>query len=257
MTDFDEKDFYERIGRENGWDFRSLKVHVEGALWDFYPLVASYSTERPRLLDIGSGGGELLLENCRNFRHVVGIDRSVEMIKKAQELASLHGGVPFRFCQMDSAELLFLDGSFDIVSCRHAPFHPHEVYRVLGENGIFVTQQVSEHDKFDLKMAFQRGQSFGVKDGAQRAAYVEALHAAGFARIEVQEYNAVEYYPSVEDLIFLLKHTPIIPHFGEQDCDFQYLRDYVNVNRDEKGIRTNSKRYLITAFKGKGEYEYR
>lgn len=68
----------------------------------------------------------------------------------------------------------------------------------------------------------------------------------------VQDLNSCKYvnnYRTPEDLIFLLKHTPIIPNFGEEAEDFTILQSFIDVNSSEKGIRTNSKRFMIIAVK--------
>lgn len=39
------------------------------------------------------------------------------------------------------------------------------------------------------------------------------LISAGFDLVQVREYDVTDYYSRSEDLIFLLKHTPIIPRF--------------------------------------------
>lgn len=62
-------------------------------------------------------------------------------------------------------------------------------------------------------------------------------------------YDAKEYYQTPEDLIFLLKYTPIIPDFGGVPTDFEILRAFIETNQTEKGIYTNSKRYMIVAKK--------
>ena len=63
------------------------------------------------------------------------------------------------------------------------------------------------------------------------------------------EYNVTEHYATPEDLMFLLTHTPIIPHFGEFASDLSVFEQLVQEHRDEKGIRTNSARFMITARK--------
>ncbi len=75
------------------------------------------------------------------------------------------------------------------------------------------------------------------------------LKAAGFTEVQSFEYDANEYYKRPEDLIFLLKHTPIIPDFGQIENDLVILSDFIENNRTEKGIRTNSKRFLLIASK--------
>lgn len=67
--------------------------------------------------------------------------------------------------------------------------------------------------------------------------------------MQILEYDAIDYYQTPEDLIFLLKHTPIIPRFGEEKDDFDILGKFIITNGTEKGILTNSKRFMITANK--------
>src|SRR5690606_20547487 len=136
-------------------------------------------------------------------------------------------------------------GFFDIVSSRHAPFDAREVANALKTDGVFLTQQVSEADKLNIKTAFGRGQSFEEVDGTSKEKYVRELQKAGFSNVQAYEYNVMEYYQRPEDLIFLLQHTPIIPNFGKEQEDFSRLVTFIENNRTPKGICTNSKRFLI------------
>ena len=79
--------------------------------------------------------------------------------------------------------------------------------------------------------------------------YVRELRHADFADVQVLAYDVIDYYETPEDLIFLLKHTPIIPRFGETKEDFDMLQTFIAANTTEKGIRTNSKRFMIIASK--------
>ena len=58
-------------------------------------------------------------------------------------------------------------------------------------------------------------------------------------------YDASEYYKKPEDLIFLLKHTPIITNFGQENGDFGKLDKFIKQNISNKGIKTNFKRYMV------------
>ena len=75
------------------------------------------------------------------------------------------------------------------------------------------------------------------------------LISAGLELVQVREYDVTDYYSTAEDFIFLLKHTPIIPNFGEEEEDFNILQKFIKANSSEKGIRTNSKRFMIIAVK--------
>ena len=62
------------------------------------------------------------------------------------------------------------------------------------------------------------------------------LISAGFDLVQVREYDVTDYYSRSEDLIFLLKHTPIIPRFGEQEEDFTILQKFIDTYSFEKGF---------------------
>nr|WP_286672583.1 class I SAM-dependent methyltransferase [Cohnella hashimotonis] len=231
----------------NGWDFSKLKVLTEGARADIYEEVKRACRPSDLLLDIGTGGGEAVLDIRDAALLLVGIDRSSGMIRTAQANLAQVGAANVRFVQMDAERLDFPERFFDIVTCRHAGFNASQVARVLSPDGVFITQQVAEGDKLNLKQAFGRGQSYEETDGTLLRKYELALAEAGFMDIQSMEFDTEEYYRTPEDLIFLLKHTPIIPSFGHEKEDFEVLRAFMEDNRTEKGIRTNAKRFTIKA----------
>lgn len=248
MNETDYKSFYDKVGKTNGWDFSKLKVRFEGALWDFNEEIKKKSRSSDILLDIGTGGGENLLTIASSFLFLTGIDLSYEMIGSAQTNLKKAGVSNVRFSQMSSDKLEFPAEYFDVVTCRHAPFSSIEVARVLKKDGYFLTQQVGERDKVNLKRAFKRGQVLE-ENGVLLARYVQEIEELGFSKVQHFEYDATEYYQRTEDLIFLLKHAPIIPNFGEEVNDFELLAHFIKENLTEKGIRTNSNRFLIIARK--------
>lgn len=242
-----ELEFYDKVGKINGWDFSKLNVTTEGVKWDFYEEVTKRCKSSDILLDVGTGGGENVLRIASSLLLLVGIDLSSGMIETAQTNLKKSKVSNVRFSQMSSDNLQFPTGFFDVISNCHAPFVSSEISKVLKNGGIFLTQQVSEADKLNLKIAFERGQDFGRADGTLKESYIKDLKAAGFTEIQSFEYDAIDYYQRPEDLIFLLKHTPIIPDFGKVENDMIILNDFIENNRTDKGIRTNSKRFLIIA----------
>lgn len=249
MNRLDYETFYNEVGKTNGWDFSNVKSTSEGVDWDFYVEVISRCKNTDVLLDIGTGGGENLLSISQSLLFIIGIDLSNGMIEKAKFNLRQSNVTNVRYFQMSSEDLQFPSGFFNIITSRHAPFTSKEVFKVLKSGGYFLTQQVSEADKFNLKKAFGRGQSFNEKDGALKERYIRELYEAGFSNVQSFEYDAVEYYQRPEDLIFLLKHTPTIPNFGQDKNDFNILRDFIEKNSTEMGIRTNSRRFLLIAEK--------
>lgn len=249
MNELEYKNFYDKVGRLNGWDFSKIKCETVGDSWDFYREVKERCKPSHILLDVGTGGGENVLNIASSAKLLIGIDNSNGMIATAHSNLKKSGIQNVEFLQMDSEALVFPHAHFDIASSCHAPFTATELSKVMKKDAVFLTQQVSEHDKLNLKEAFGRGQCLGERDGTLKEKYMRELSSAGFERVQVSEYDVTDYYSSPEDLIFLLKHTPIIPNFGEEEEDFTILQKFIDANSSEKGIRTNSKRFMMIAVK--------
>lgn len=249
MNEIEYKDFYDKVGKSIGWDFSKVKCTSEDLPWDFYNEVTKVCKKSDLLLDIGTGGGEAVLSIADSALLLIGIDLSTGMIETATKNAVKSHIPNVRFLQMDSEQLVFPETFFDVVSSRHSPFNANEIAKVLAPGGIFLTQQVSEHDKLNIKEAFGRGQAFGKKNGTLKDQYIMELKKAGFTDIQTFEGNVSEYYQTPEDLLFLLKHTPIIPNFGHIESDFQVLQQFIKDNQTDKGIKTNSGRFMIIARK--------
>ncbi|ANY65564.1 SAM-dependent methyltransferase [Paenibacillus sp. BIHB 4019] len=247
MNQIDYEAFYNEVGASNGWDFSRLKCISEEAKWDLYQEVVKLSRKTDLLLDIGTGGGEAILSIADCALLLVGIDLSTGMVNTAMKNITKAGRGNVRVLQMNADKLDFPDRFFQTVACRHSAFNAQEVARVLENGGTFLTQQVSEYDKLNLKQAFGRGQAYGEKPGSLKERYLLELTEAGFTKIEVMEWNVAEFYETAEDLIFLLKHTPIIPNFGRQPEDFGRLEAFIRDNKSEKGIKTNAERFMIKA----------
>ena len=100
---------------------------------------------------------------------------------------------------------------------------------------LFLTQQVSENDKLNLKEAFGRGQCLGERDGTLKEKYMDELISAGL--ISCKYVNMMLLIITIRlKIIFLLKHTPIIPRFGEEEEDFTILQKFIDTNSSEKGF---------------------
>lgn len=243
------KNLYNRVGKRIGWDFSHLKTREEGQGWDFFQEVLKKVRSGNSVLDIGTGGGERILKIAQHFGFVYGIDHSPSMINTANENLRKTKLDNVKFLLMDSSNLDFPDSYFDIVTNRHCGFNPAEVFRVLKKGGYFFTQQVSEGDQVNIKKAFGRGQAYGVKDGTLKNKYLKQLKKLGFRKISAFDYDSKLIYKTDKDYIFLLRYTPTIPDFGKRKNDLEILRKFIEKNKTEKGIETNSKRFMIIAVK--------
>lgn len=249
MNELEYKNFYDRVGKLNGWDFSKVRCISEGVKWDFYHEVSKRCKKSDILLDIGTGGGEALLSIAEAALLLVGIDNSVGMIESANDNLEKSRKSNVRILQMDADKINFPESFFNVVSCRHSPFYANDIAKSLVNDSIFLTQQVSEDDKFNIKQAFGRGQSYDMQGGTLKNKYISELSEAGFKDIQSFIFDSKEYYKTYEDLVFVLKHTPIIPNFGKYRNDFAVLEKFIEQNQTSKGIMTNSKRFMIIARK--------
>lgn len=93
--------------------------------------------ERGRLLDIGTGPGQIVVKLARRLPgwECTGVDRSPKMI--AQANASLEGEKELagrvHFRVGDGNKLEFGEGSFDLVTCNSVLHHAAEPEKLLGE----------------------------------------------------------------------------------------------------------------------------
>lgn len=168
------------------------------------------------------------------------------MIKKANKNSS--GRNDFKFFVMDSNMIKFPNSFFDIVCARHTPFNSCEIYRVLNDNGILISEQVDEEDCIELKKIFERGQGYNAEI-KQKEKDKKALIESNFSKIKFYDILQEEYYKTDKDLLFLLNNTPIIPDFGKAEGDIEKFNFYVQNNFSKKGIILKRKLYGIIAKK--------
>jgi len=141
----------ENIAHIHGWDFSHIENRYEEDTsfpWNYKSEIIKYLRPEMKLLDIDTGGGEFLLSLSHpydNTSATEGFSPNVELCKST--LTPL--GITVK--EADAKEYLpFEDGSFDIVINRHGDFNPKEIYRVLKEGGLFITQQVGANNDREL-----------------------------------------------------------------------------------------------------------
>jgi len=239
---------YPKPARLKGWDFSQLKVTEEGPRIEYINITKALLNTRKTLLDVGTGGAEKFSTVAPRAKTAIAIDVDPNMLKiAADNLHKTHlSNTHLVLC--DSDKLPLAASTVDVATDRHAPFNPEEIGRILKPNGVFITQQVSEGDKQNVKQIFKRGQHYGEKTGTRKKAYVKQLRQAGLRVIRHRTVSTTEYYETMRDVIFLLSHTPVIPDFNfEKEQD--ELQQIERTLMAKKGIKTNSERYLIIATK--------
>lgn len=242
-----EKEFYNKIGKIIGWDFSKMKCEIiDNSKFQYFDEINNNISEDTILLDIGTGGGEKLTNLISNKCLLkIGTDFSKEMIKSAK---NNNQNSRIYFLEMDSNDIKFPNSFFDIVTARHTPFNLKEVYRLLKEDGIFISEQIDEDDCKELKQIFGRGQGLNAKDKLIDIIKSD-MKETKYKKIEFFNILQEEYYKTEGDLLFLLNNTPIIPDFGKVKGDYGKFDKYVKENTHKKGILLNRHLFGIKVIK--------
>jgi len=145
----EEKAFFQ------GWDFsRHNENWKESPLsWDYVKIAQDYLKPDSLLLDMGTGGGEVLLtiKHPYDLTYVTeAYPPNVELCRKTLAPLGIHVSQVFGDYNDD---LPFDDEMFDVIINRHESFDMKEVNRILKPNGFFITQQVGGENNFILHKA--------------------------------------------------------------------------------------------------------
>ncbi len=194
-----------------GWDFSYLKGNwIEDAPpWSYEALVRQLMPQATALLDLGTGGGEKLLEFRDVFPACLAATESYPPnLQLARQRLAAYGGV-VRFSNADLAEILpFSDAEFDLVINRHSGYNIAEIERVLKPGGVFLTQQVDGKSTLDLFEAFDSRPHwpwYNLAFALQRLG--ETTHLV----VEMsQEWSGQMIFKDVASLVYYLKAVPWI-----------------------------------------------
>lgn len=236
----------QRVGDRRGWDFSRIRAEQDPAPWSYDDVVAAAGPRR-RVLDIGTGGGEVLrrLQQRGNWTATVAIDHSTRMAETATENLGDRSVVAVG----DSAALPARSRAFDLVLDRHASVNPAEVARVLAEAGVFVTQQVGPRNTQSIFDAFGWGSNwdqFANDDPPPRrcrelAAEFEAL---GCSVERLEEYEIGYAFLDLDSLVFFLRAAPMPEDFDPAE-HLDGINRLLATSLSDRGIETTEHRELL------------
>lgn len=191
----------------SGWDFSWLAGRwTEDPLpWDYRQRVRAALPGAQSLLDMGTGGGELLAALAplppdtwatENYPPNMPIARG--------RLEPL--GVQVVTAVPDAA-LPFADERFDLVINRHESFDAGEIRRILKPGGRFITQQVGGRDNLTLNELLQDQVAFEFIDWSPAVA-VQQLETAGLRVIEQMEAFPATRVADIGAVVYYLRAIP-------------------------------------------------
>lgn len=242
-----ELDFYNKI---KNWDFSDIKVKEENLTnWDMYSILNNVANKEDYILDLGTGGGEKVLNCFPDVAKIIGTDLSAEMIKTANENLKRSNKSNIEFRVMDNLKMNVSNDYFDIVVARHTCIDAKQIYNTLKDGGLLLLRGVDKLDCWELKKLYGKGQSYNDVKPISQIDYENILDA-GFENVELVPIHIREYYKTKEDLIALLLKTPILQDFDkETNIDIALLNQYIENHKTDKGILLIRRYYGITAHK--------
>ncbi len=251
-----EKEYYEEI---KDWDFSKFEIETESLTnFDIYKTLDEITTKDSKILDLGTGGGEKVLERFPETKEILATDFAVPMIETANKnlIKSGRKNITFRF--MDNLKMDVPDNYFDVVTARNTVTDPKQIYKCLKKGGYLLIHGVDKYDCHSLKMIFGKGQAVKDKTPISIIDYENVLKA-GFKEVELVPIHKREYFKNKKLFIEFLKKVPIIDDFSEElgdgkqyfanEFDEKLIDKYIGENTFNGRIRLLRRYYAIIAKK--------
>jgi SAM-dependent methyltransferase len=252
MTEKDQINLWraeENIAYIHGWDFSHIQGRFEEKTdfpWDYRYVIGQYLTPDKKLLDIDTGGGEVLLTLKHPYENTAATENYLPNVQLCKEKL-LPLGIDFR--QADgNGELPYRDESFDVVIDRHGDFNPHEIYRVLKPGGVIIMQQVGAENERELvellcgKLPLPFPEQYANKTA-------ETFRKAGFTVLREEEcFRPIRFF-DVGALVWFAKVLPWeFPHFSV-DTHLDALKHAQALVEANGFVEGKTHRFLLVAQK--------
>lgn len=232
----------------SGWDFSFLRGRFEGGRpsWDYREKVMEAMKGPNRMLDMGTGGGELLSSLRPLPEHTFATEAWEPNLEVARRAL---GPLGVEVVKVESeAHLPFHSDYFDLVINRHEEFSSEEVYRILRKGGTFISQQVGGLNTDELNQLLQRkihGQVVHPNPSWSLASATKELEKMGFRIVDGMEETFPSYFYDVGAVIYFLKHAPWeIPDFNTKKYRRPLLELHEKIAREGRLEVTTSRFYF-------------
>ena len=239
----------EEIAHIHGWDFSHLhgRYEVENDLpWNYEQIVREYLANHKQMMDYDTGGGEFLLSLEHPFDKTSATDGYAPNVKLCKDKL-LPLGINFKECKNPN-KIPFEKDSFDIMINRHGGFAPTEIYRLLRENGVFITEQVGGDNERDLVEMVLPGTPKPFPD-LNLKTQQKKFEEAGLKILRAEEaYRPIYFYDVGAFVWFAHIIEWEFPDFSVDKCFKQLLKMQEEIDRNGF-FQGTIHRYLIVATK--------
>jgi SAM-dependent methyltransferase len=236
--------------RMRGWTFEHRPVPLgPPPPWDYVARAREHAAWAEALLDLGTGGGEVLADVLAgggpgSFQAEAWATEewAPNVPVAARRLAPL--GV--QVVHASAERLPFAARRFELVLCRHEALCPAEVARVLAPGGRVLTQQIHPGWHAELRAFFPRATIFP----PHHVDYAAGFEAAGLRLVPpgVVEHARPQAYQHLGELVYGLLAAPwTIPDF-DVAADLEALLALEAALRRPDGIVLTDRRYWLEAY---------
>lgn len=222
-----KEDFYTKCARMyKTYDFKGKgRLIGEQRKPDFSSYARYFVSEGVVALDLGCGSGELAEVLAEHSKQIHGVDPCIEFIETAKSNSQRKNVC---FTVADGRNLPYPNDHFDVVYSSRGPLSAdigfmRESYRVLRPGGYMVEETIGEDDKYGLKTVFGRGQNYPPQE-TKMASVQGLLDELSMELMDSQYFVYQEFFPTLESVLELLDHAPIIPDF-DREKDEERIRD--------------------------------
>lgn len=189
-----------------GWDFSYLdgRMIEESLPWDYREIVMDHLRPNEMLLDLGTGGGELLLTLGHPYDKTAvteGYEPNYLLCKRKLEPLGIRVK---RINEFDEYDMIpYDDDMFDIVINRHESSNITEINRVLKKGGYYITQQVGESNNVNLskmldceRIIYDNSNSANIQRLRENGFIIER-HEEFYPKVEFKDIGALVYFAKI------------------------------------------------------------
>ena len=223
-----------------GWEFAWLDGRAAGSepSWSYPDLARPLLRRAHSLLDLDTGGGELLAELAPLPPHTVAVEGWPPNTPVARDRLAPYGVSVV-------TELPGGEEEFDLVLSRHGRLPADDIARLLRRGGTVLSQQVGSDDLAELNAALGAPKPLAKTWTAEVA--VAALEAAGLQVTDVREEHPALVFHDIGAVVYQLRAVPWqIRDFDVRRYD-RALRRLDAVIRTEGQFTAVAHRFLVEA----------
>lgn len=220
--------------------------------WNYYNIVRPWLQPAGTMLDMGTGGGEVLSRFRPLPKSTYATESHQPNIRVARERLEPLGiqvlGLEEQKHPSFNKKLPFEDDFFDLIINRHEGYTPTELLRILREEGKFITQQVGSLNALNLRQFLLDRTATDLPNWNLHSA-VSEVESRGFRVIsQMEEVKYARFY-DIGAIAYFLKAIPwIIQGFTIEKYRDRLWRLHNRIHQDGRRDAVNH-RFIIVAEK--------